>query len=89
MSVTVPGFGEYSDTVRHPTTADTVPDKVTGVEVDDVPDSYTELLVSWDVPPILYNGGATIDMYEIRYVDPDDRVRIAEAEGREYIEQET
>ena len=76
-----PGWGEWSDIVQHPTTADTVPDKVTGVEVDDVPESYTELLVSWDVPPVLYNGGATIDEYEIRYEDQDDHVLVAIAEG--------
>ena len=57
----------------------TVPDKVTGVEVDNVPDSHTELLVSWDVPPVLYNGGATIDMYEVRYIDLPDNVDPADS----------
>lgn len=46
-----------------------VPDQVTGVSVRGVAGSHTSLSVSWDVPPTLNNNGATIDRYEIRYVD--------------------
>ena len=57
----------------------TVPARVTGVEVDDVSDSFTSLDVSWNVPN---NGGATIDRYEIRYVDESDTVETTEVTGQ-------